>query len=109
VKILIIGSGAREHALAWKCMQSPLTERVYVAPGNGGTGGIARNIPIQADDVVGLVRFVRKERIGLAVLGPEAAVAAGVGDALRDAGFPVFGPTAMPAASRPASPSPRSS
>jgi phosphoribosylamine--glycine ligase len=92
VKILIIGSGAREHALAWKCMQSPLTERVYVAPGNGGTGGIARNIPIQADDVVGLVRFARKERIGLAVLGPEAAVAAGVGDALRDAGFPVFGP-----------------
>jgi phosphoribosylamine--glycine ligase len=92
VKILIIGSGAREHALAWKCMQSPLTERVYVAPGNGGTGGIARNIPIQADDVVGLVRFARKERIGLAVLGPEAAVAAGVGDALRDTGFPVFGP-----------------
>jgi phosphoribosylamine--glycine ligase len=73
-------------------MQSPLTDRVYVAPGNGGTGGIARNIPIQADDVVGLVRFARKERIGLAVIGPEAAVAAGVGDALRDAGFPVFGP-----------------
>jgi phosphoribosylamine--glycine ligase len=92
VKILVVGSGAREHALAWKCMQSPLTDRVYVAPGNGGTGGIARNVPIQADDVVGLVRFAKKERIGLAVLGPEAAVAAGVGDAMRDSGVPVFGP-----------------
>ena len=92
MKILVVGSGAREHALAWKCMQSDLTERVYCAPGNGGTGGMARNVAVQADDVAGLVKLARRERIGLAVLGPEAAVAAGVGDALRDAGFPVFGP-----------------
>jgi len=92
VKVLIVGSGAREHALAWKCMQSPLTERVYVAPGNGGTGGLARNVALAADDVAGLVRFAKRERPGLVVLGPESAVAAGVGDALRDAGFPVFGP-----------------
>jgi phosphoribosylamine--glycine ligase len=92
MRILVVGSGAREHVLAWKCMQSSLTDRVYVTPGNGGTGGIARNVAIQADDVVGLVRFAKRERIGLVVLGPEAAVAAGVGDALRDAGFPVFGP-----------------
>jgi phosphoribosylamine--glycine ligase len=92
VRILIVGSGAREHALAWKCMQSDLTERVFCAPGNGGTGGMARNVPIAADDVVGLTRFARRERIGLAVLGPEAAVAAGVGDALRDLEIPVFGP-----------------
>ena len=73
-------------------MQSDLTDRVYCAPGNGGTGGMARNVPVQADDVAGLVNFAKRERIALAVLGPEAAVAAGVGDALRDAGFPVFGP-----------------
>ncbi|MGH7902768.1 MAG: phosphoribosylamine--glycine ligase [Candidatus Dormibacteraceae bacterium] len=92
MKVLIVGSGAREHALVWKCVQSPLVERVYCAPGNGGTGGMARNVAVQADDVPGLVRFARREKPGLAVLGPEAAVAAGVGDALRDAGVPVFGP-----------------
>jgi phosphoribosylamine--glycine ligase len=93
VKILVVGSGAREHALAWKCVQSELTTRVYCAPGNGGTGGLARNVPVQADDVAGLVRLARKEKVGLVVLGPESAVAAGAGDALRDAGFPVFGPS----------------
>src|SRR5579859_3151743 len=77
-------------------MQSDLTDRVYCAPGNGGTGGMARNVPIQADDVASLVRFARKEKVGLVVLGPEAAVAAGVGYALRDAGFPVFGPDRAP-------------
>src|SRR5579859_6330387 len=77
-------------------MQSDLTDRVYCAPGNGGTGGMARNVPIQADDVASLVRFARKEKVGLVVLGPEAAVAAGVGDALRDAGFLVFGPDRAP-------------
>ena len=96
MKILVVGSGAREHVLAWKCMQSDLTDRVYCAPGNGGSGGMARNVPIQADDVAGLVAFAKREKIGLAVLGPEAAVAAGVGDALRDAGFPVFGPNRAP-------------
>jgi phosphoribosylamine---glycine ligase len=73
-------------------MQSPLVERVYVTPGNGGTGGIARNIPIQADDVVGLAKFAKREKLQLVVLGPDAAVAAGVGDACRDSGIPVFGP-----------------
>ena len=96
MKILVIGSGAREHAIAWKCVQSELTTRVYCAPGNGGTGGLARNIPVQADDVAGLVRFAKKERIGLAILGNDASVAAGAGDALRDAGFPVFGPSRGP-------------
>lgn len=92
VRILIVGSGAREHTLAWKCLRSPLAERVYVAPGNGGTAAIARNVTIQADDSARLAKLARKEKIGLAVLGPESAVAAGVGDALRDAGIPVFGP-----------------
>ncbi len=92
MKVLVVGSGAREHALVWKCVQSDLVERVYCAPGNGGTGGMARNIPIGAADVVRLVDFAKRERLGLVVLGPEAAVDAGVGDALRHAGFSVFGP-----------------
>jgi phosphoribosylamine--glycine ligase len=92
VKVLVVGSGAREHALLWKCVQSELVERVFCAPGNGGTGGMARNIPIGAADVVRLVDFAKRERIGLVILGPEAAVDAGVGDSLRHAGFNVFGP-----------------
>src|SRR5204862_334339 len=92
VKVLVVGSGAREHSLVWKCVQSDLVERVYCAPGNGGTGGMARNIPIGAADVVRIVDFAKRERLGLIVLGPEAAVDAGVGDALRHAGFNVFGP-----------------
>jgi phosphoribosylamine--glycine ligase len=73
-------------------VQSELVERVYCAPGNGGTGGMARNIPIGAADVVRMVEFAKRERIGLVLLGPEAAVDAGMGDALRKAGFNVFGP-----------------
>jgi phosphoribosylamine---glycine ligase len=92
VKVLVVGSGAREHALVWKCVQSELVERVYCAPGNGGTGGMARNVPIGAADVVRLVNFAKKEKLGLVVLGPEATVDAGAGDALRHAGFDVFGP-----------------
>src|SRR6266849_5712711 len=92
MKVLVIGSGAREHALFWKCVQSELVERVYCAPGNGGTGGMARNIPIGAADVMRLREFAKRERLGLIVLGPEAAVDAGAGDVLRHAGFNVFGP-----------------
>src|SRR6266566_118516 len=92
MKVLVVGSGAREDALVWKCVQSELVGRVFCAPGNGGTGGMARNVPIAATDVVRLVRFAKHERFGLVVLGPEAAVDAGLGDALRDAGFNVFGP-----------------
>jgi phosphoribosylamine--glycine ligase len=92
LNVLVVGSGAREHALVWKCVQSELVERVYCAPGNGGTGGMARNIPIGAADVVRMVEFAKRERIGLVVLGPEVAVDAGMGDALRKAGFNVFGP-----------------
>ena len=90
--MLVVGSGAREHALVWKCVQSELVDRVYCAPGNGGTGGMARNVPIGTVDVVRLVEFAKRERLGLVVLGPDAAVEAGVGDALRTAGFNVFGP-----------------
>src|SRR6266566_3104617 len=69
MKVLVVGSGAREHALVWKCVQSDLVERVFCAPGNGGTGGMARNVPLGATDVVRLVRFAKHERFGLVVLG----------------------------------------
>jgi phosphoribosylamine--glycine ligase len=96
MKVLVVGSGAREHALVWKCVQSELVERVYCAPGNGGTGGMARNIPVGVADVLRLVEFAKRERIGLVILGPEAAVEAGVGDTLRGHGFNVFGPNREP-------------
>jgi phosphoribosylamine--glycine ligase len=80
----------------WKCVQSELVERVYCTPGNGGTGGMARNVPIGAGDVIRIVEFAKRERLGLVILGPEAAVDAGVGDALRAAGFNVFGPNRAP-------------
>src|SRR2546423_12703747 len=87
MKVLVIGSGAREHALVWKCVQSDLVERVYCAPGNGGTGGMARNIAIGAAEGVRLVDFDKRERLGLIVLGPEGAVHAGAGRAQRHAGI----------------------
>ena len=62
MRILVVGSGAREHTLAWKCLRSPLADRVYVAPGNGGTAAIARNVPVPADDPVRLTRLARKEK-----------------------------------------------
>src|SRR5258708_11716835 len=92
VKVLVVGSGAREHALVWKCVQSELVERVYCAPGNGGTGGMARNVAIGAADVVRIVDFAKHERLGLVILAPEPAVDAGVGAALRSPGFNVFVP-----------------
>jgi phosphoribosylamine---glycine ligase len=96
MKVLITGSGAREHALAVACSCSDGVERVYVAPGNGGTAAAATNVSVAADDVQGLVRFASEEGVGLVVLGPEASVAAGAGDALRAVGIPCFGPDREP-------------
>src|SRR5260370_8598736 len=96
MKVLVIGSGAREHALVWKCVQSELVERVYCAPGNGGTGGMARNIPIGAADVVRMVEFAKRERIGLVVLRPQAALEPGMVDALPTSRSNLFRPTPHP-------------
>jgi phosphoribosylamine---glycine ligase len=99
MKILVIGGGGREHAIAWKAAQSPLAERVYVAPGNGGTAlepGI-ENLPIAADDIPALVRFASEQAIGLTIVGPEAPLVAGVVDAFESADLPCFGPRQAPA------------
>jgi len=93
MKLLVIGSGGREHALAWKLAQSPRVQMVFVAPGNGGTAtepGL-ENVDISA--ILQLVEFARREGIHLTVVGPEAPLAAGVVDAFRDAGLRIFGPT----------------
>src|ERR1700694_3292123 len=92
MKVLVVGSGAREHALVWKWVQSGLVERVYCAPVNGGTGGMARNVPVGAADVVRIVEFAKRERVGLVIIGPEAAVEARRGGGPRTPGFYVVGP-----------------
>ncbi len=94
MKILVIGGGGREHALAWKLAQSPKATKVFVAPGNGGTalaGGKLENLPIT--DVTALREWAQAEKIGLAVVGPEAPLAAGVVDEFRAHGLKIFGPT----------------
>ncbi|MDX1625019.1 MAG: phosphoribosylamine--glycine ligase [Wenzhouxiangellaceae bacterium] len=96
MKILVIGSGGREHALAWKLAQSESVDSVLVAPGNGGTAtepGV-ENVDVGAEDVDGLVELARDRGIDLAVVGPEAALAAGVRDRFDEAGIACFGPTA---------------
>jgi phosphoribosylamine---glycine ligase len=95
--LLVIGSGGREHTLAWKLASSPRVDRLSVAPGNGGTAAIADNVPIPDGDVAGLVAFAQRERVDLAVVGPEVPLVAGVVDALNQAGLRAFGPVAAAA------------
>ena len=94
MKVLVVGAGAREHALTWKALLSPLTDAVYCAPGNAATAAIAVNTGLQVTDVDGIVRFVHERNVSLTVIGPEAAVAAGLADRLAAADRLVFGPTA---------------
>jgi phosphoribosylamine--glycine ligase len=93
VKVLVIGSGGREHALAWKIAQSPKVQRVYVAPGNGGTARDARLCNVALCDVQALADFAQAQGIALTVVGPEAPLAAGVVDAFRARGLAIVGPT----------------
>jgi len=94
MRILVVGSGGREHALAWKISQSPLVSALFAAPGNPGLGRLATLVPTKADDVEGLTAFAVRERIDLVVVGPEAPLVAGLVDRLQAAGVPAFGPTA---------------
>jgi phosphoribosylamine--glycine ligase len=93
MKLMVIGSGGREHAIAWKLAQSPRVQKVYVAPGNGGTARENGLDNVALAEVPDLVAFAKKESIYLTVVGPEAALAAGVVDAFREAGLRIFGPT----------------
>lgn len=94
MKVLIIGGGGREHALAWKAIQSPLVNMVYVAPGNGGTATEPAivNLDIDSEDIESLVAFAGDNSIGLTIVGPEAPLVAGIVDAFQTAGLPCFGP-----------------
>jgi phosphoribosylamine--glycine ligase len=93
MKVLVIGGGGREHALAWKLAQSPRVQRVYVAPGNGGTATDPRLANIPITDPQALADFAISEQVGLTVVGPEAPLAAGVVDVFRARGLRIFGPT----------------
>lgn len=95
MRILVIGSGGREHALVWKLKQSPRVSEVFVAPGNGGTAREgAINVAVDAGDLDGLVELARKEKIDLVVPGPELPLTKGITDRMREAGIPCFGPDA---------------
>lgn len=95
MKVLIIGGGGREHALAWKCAAAPRVSEVLVAPGNAGTAAEprVRNVPVAAEDIAALVALARSERIALTIVGPEAPLVAGVVDAFTAAGLACFGPS----------------
>jgi len=93
VKVLLIGGGGREHALAWKLRQSPLLDRLYCAPGNAGIEELADYVELDVADHEAVIRFCRQSDIGLVVIGPEAPLVAGLADALVAAGIKVFGPS----------------
>ncbi len=92
MRVLIVGSGGREHALAWKLSGSPMLNKLYCAPGNPGTAGIAENVDLEAEDIYGLTGWAVREKINLVVIGPEAPLVLGLADSLRLKGIDVFGP-----------------
>jgi len=81
MKVLVVGSGGREHALVWKIVQSPRVEKVYCAPGNGGISAIAECVPIKAMDIEGIVNFSKEKKIDMVVVAPDDPLAAGMVDA----------------------------
>lgn len=99
MKVLIVGGGGREHALAWKCAQSSRVREVIVAPGNAGTQGEprVRNAAVPATDIAGLLQLARREAVDLTIIGPEAPLVDGIVDVFQDAGVPCFGPSRLAA------------
>ena len=93
MKVLVVGGGGREQALAWKLAQSPRVEKVFVAPGNGGTARDSQLINVPITDLHALRAWAQEEKIGLTVVGPEGPLAAGVVDEFRAHGLRIFGPT----------------
>ncbi|MEE9391441.1 MAG: phosphoribosylamine--glycine ligase [Planctomycetota bacterium] len=98
MNILVVGSGGREHSLAWKLSQSPRQPNIYCAPGNAGTAQLGDNVDIAANDIDGLLAFAKKAQIDLTVVGPEVALCAGIADRFREEGLMVFGPSKAAAA-----------
>src|SRR5215468_1646875 len=94
MKVLVVGSGGREHALAWKCAQSARVTEVLVAPGNAGTAQEpkVRNVDVLADDIAGLVRLAQTEEVDLTIIGPEGPLVMGIVDAFKARGLKCFGP-----------------
>ncbi len=97
MRVLVVGSGGREHALAWKISLSPLVRELWCAPGNPGIAQVAKLVALEADDVDGISRFAREQRLDLVVVGPEAPLVAGLADRLAAERVPVFGPSAAAA------------
>lgn len=93
VKILVVGSGGREHALGWKLKESPRVTQLFFAPGNPGTAGLGTNVPLKADDVDGLLRFATEQKVDLTVVGPEVPLTLGIVDAFQAKGLRCFGPS----------------
>ena len=97
MNVLLVGSGGREHALAWKINQSPKLDRLFIAPGNAGTQSLGTNLQISDTDIDGLLQFAKKNDVGLTIVGPEAPLASGIVDIFADAELPIFGPKAAAA------------
>lgn len=97
MKVLVVGSGGREHALCWKLAQSPEVRKIFCAPGNAGTARVAENVPIDAMDIDGLLVFAEHQNIDLTVVGPEKPLIAGIVDAFEARGQRIFGPSKEPA------------
>jgi len=93
MKILVVGGGGREHTMVWKISKSPLVEKIYCAPGNAGTQGLAESVPIRAEDINALADFARDNEIDLTVVGPEGPLVAGIADTFEAMGLKVFGPS----------------
>ena len=93
MRVLILGSGGREHALAWKIAQSPKVKKIYCAPGNAGTASVAENIDISPDNIQALLNFALIKGIGLTVVGPEQPLVKGIADSFEESGLRVFGPS----------------
>ena len=94
MKILVVGSGGREHAIAWRLAQDEERHDIFCAPGNAGTAAVATNVAVGAEDVAGVVAWAKAERPDLVVVGPEAPLVAGLVDALQAEGITAFGPVA---------------